>query len=147
MAARGVQLDSTGSDLVSSAPVAGWQGAPNLPWGEEGVVLGAWVVLPLQPRWDGGGGRRQRRSGPPVAAEWCALSLSAAGAAGAAAAASAPGAGARRFLKISGSLLGWVWAVSPRLDPTRAWALFGWGWGNSFCCVCSAVGLTIRWSG
>jgi hypothetical protein len=36
----------------------------HLPWGEEGVVLGAGAVLPLQPGCDGGGGRRHRSAGP-----------------------------------------------------------------------------------
>lgn len=36
----------------------------HLPWGEEGVVLGAGAVLPLQPGCYGGGGRRHRSAGP-----------------------------------------------------------------------------------
>jgi hypothetical protein len=36
----------------------------HLPWGEEGVVLGAGAVLPLQPGCYGGGGHRHRSAEP-----------------------------------------------------------------------------------
>jgi len=48
-------------------------GSSYLPWGEEGVVLGAGAVFPLQTGGYGCGGRRHRSAGAgpaPVAGGW-----------------------------------------------------------------------------
>jgi hypothetical protein len=46
-------------------------GRTHLPWGKEGVVLGAGAVFPLQPGGYRCDGRRHRSDGPdPVAGFW-----------------------------------------------------------------------------
>ena len=66
----------------------------HLPWGEEGVVLGAGAVLPLQPGGYGGGGRRHRSGGPAPTVDREGVGIpSGLSAAAAAPPASPPGAG------------------------------------------------------